>query len=68
MLELSSESSSHDCQNFQVPDDYVEVAVVDQSLDEFVDVSVFGVGKFWDTCGLDEVFEHFGLLAPFGSF
>jgi hypothetical protein len=31
-------------------------------------VSVFGVGKFWDTCGLDEVFEHFGLLAPFGSF
>ena len=68
MLELSSESSGHDCQNFQGPDDHVEVAVVNESLDKFADVSVFGVGKFWNACCFDKVFKHFGLLAPFSGF
>jgi hypothetical protein len=68
VLEVSSESLGHDSEHSQIPNDYVEVAVVDQSFYQLTDVSVFSVGQFGDVCGLYEIFEHLCLFAPLGGF
>jgi hypothetical protein len=67
-LEVSSESFGHDSKHSQIPNDNVEVAIVDQSFYQFADVPVFSVGQFGDVCCLYEIFEHLCLLTPLGGF